>query len=70
MVGLVCLVVVGSLGSGGGTREPTTQWFAEGLKHGQVMGRDKAANHKELDFNYMSKRRVPHGSDPIHNRYV
>ncbi|TKY69764.1 CLAVATA3/ESR (CLE)-related protein 25 [Spatholobus suberectus] len=68
VVGLVCLLVLGSLGSGEGTRQSTTQWSAERVKHERVVGRDKPVNRAELDFNYMSKRRVPNGPDPIHNR--
>ncbi|RDX98394.1 CLAVATA3/ESR (CLE)-related protein 25, partial [Mucuna pruriens] len=64
VVGLVCLLVLGSLGSGEGTR----QWSAERVKHERVVGGDKLVNREELDFNYMSKRRVPNGPDPIHNR--
>ncbi|XP_010255670.1 PREDICTED: CLAVATA3/ESR (CLE)-related protein 25-like [Nelumbo nucifera] len=33
-----------------------------------MIGRDKPAVHPDLDPNYMSKRRVPNGPDPIHNR--
>lgn len=70
VVGLVCLLVLGSLGSGEGTRQPTTtQWSKESVKHERVVGSDnKPINRAELDFNYMSKRRVPNGPDPIHNR--
>ncbi|KAK2636340.1 hypothetical protein Ddye_031136 [Dipteronia dyeriana] len=32
------------------------------------LGREKHLNAPELDLNYMSKRRVPNGPDPIHNR--
>lgn len=74
LVGLVCLlVVVGSLGgSGGGTRKAATlsSQSAEIVKQEHVIGRDKPAERAELDFNYMSKRRVPNGPDPIHNRFV
>ncbi|KAF7829386.1 CLAVATA3/ESR (CLE)-related protein 25 [Senna tora] len=53
LVGFVCLLLFASLGCG----------EARKLKHGdhQIIGR-------ESDFNYMSKRRVPKGPDPIHNR--
>lgn len=69
VVGLVCLLVLGSLlGSGEGTRQATTKWSEERVKHEPVVGRDKPVNRAELDFNYMSKRRVPNGPDPIHNR--
>ena len=67
VVGLVCLLVLGSLGSGEGTRHPTTQWSQERVKHERVVGRDKPVDSAELDFNYMCKRRVPNGPDPIHN---
>lgn len=63
-------VFLGSLGSGEGTRHPTTQWSQERVKHERVVGRDKPVDSAELDFNYMSKRRVPNGPDPIHNRFV
>ncbi|KAI4328336.1 hypothetical protein L6164_020695 [Bauhinia variegata] len=70
LVGLFCLVAVGSFG--GGTRGATTlstNWSAERLKHeGDVLGGEKPVDHAELDINYMSKRRVPNGPDPIHNR--
>lgn len=74
VVGLVCLLVFGSLVSGvEGTRQQptTTQWTEKRLKNEQVVGTtDKGVNHADLDFNYMSKRRVPNGPDPIHNRFV
>lgn len=68
IVGVVCLLVVGSL-----TSVPaTTLSSEERLKHEFVLGRTdsdhKHVNQQELDFNYMSKRRVPNGPDPIHNR--
>ncbi|KAG5059343.1 hypothetical protein AAZX31_01G037100 [Glycine max] len=68
VMGLVSLLVLGSLGSGEGTIHPTTQWSQERVKHERVVGRDKPVDRAELDFNYMSKRRVPNGPDPIHNR--
>ncbi|TKY58564.1 CLAVATA3/ESR (CLE)-related protein 25 [Spatholobus suberectus] len=68
LVGVVCILVVGSLGSG--VRKPTTlsTQTAENLKQEHVIGRDKPVDRAELDINYMSKRRVPNGPDPIHNR--
>ncbi|XP_054775775.1 uncharacterized protein LOC129284351 [Prosopis cineraria] len=60
VVGYVCLLLLGRLGSG----------YGRTLQHGdhQQIGRHQPMNQQELDFNYMSKRRVPNGSDPIHNR--
>ncbi|XP_028801845.1 CLAVATA3/ESR (CLE)-related protein 25-like [Neltuma alba] len=59
VVGFVCLLLLGSLGTGEGRK----------IHHRDEIDRDKPnMNQQELDFNYMSKRRVPNGSDPIHNR--
>ncbi|XP_019423225.1 PREDICTED: CLAVATA3/ESR (CLE)-related protein 25-like [Lupinus angustifolius] len=67
VVGLICLLVVGSIH--GGRIEQTSQLSVEGLKHEEVIGGDnKHVKNEELDFNYMSKRRVPNGPDPFHNR--
>ncbi|OIW10519.1 hypothetical protein TanjilG_15891 [Lupinus angustifolius] len=69
VVGLVCLLVVGSISSSGRTRQEATQRSSEILEHEKVMGRDnKHVKNEELDFDNMSKRRVPNGPDPIHNR--
>ncbi|KAK2374876.1 subtilisin CLE36 protein precursor [Trifolium repens] len=76
VVGFVCFMIFGNLVSGGRTGQTTTrQWSEERvLKHDDehVVGKDKGVvvvNHDaQLDFNYMSKRRVPNGPDPIHNR--
>jgi len=75
VVGFVCFMLFSSLVSGGRTGQTTTRhWSEETLKHDeQVVGKDKGVvvNHDaQLDFNYMSKRRVPNGPDPIHNRFV
>ncbi|BAT99346.1 CLAVATA3/ESR (CLE)-related protein 25-like [Vigna umbellata] len=66
--GLLCLLLLVTLGGGEGSRQPATQWSEERVKHGVVVGRDMPVDREELDFNYMSKRRVPNGPDPIHNR--
>ncbi|KAE9597062.1 hypothetical protein Lal_00007894 [Lupinus albus] len=68
VIELVSLLVFGSMHSG--RTEQTSQLSAEGLKHEKVIGRNinKHVKNEELDFNYISKRRVPNGPDPIHNR--
>ncbi|KAJ4850783.1 hypothetical protein Tsubulata_046629 [Turnera subulata] len=39
------------------------------LKHEVVLGGEKLVYNPELDLNFMmSKRKVPNGPDPIHNR--
>jgi len=35
-----------------------------------TIGRGKLLGTPRMDINYMSKRRVPNGPDPIHNRYA
>ncbi|KAJ6721853.1 CLAVATA3/ESR (CLE)-RELATED PROTEIN 26 [Salix viminalis] len=74
----VLLLLVGALESGA-TSETTTSRLASAqatqindLKdehEKEVIGREKLVYNSELDLNYMmSKRRVPNGPDPIHNR--
>ncbi|CAK8536884.1 unnamed protein product [Lathyrus sativus] len=62
VVGFVSFMFIASLVSGGRTTSTTTTKH----DHQQVV---VVGNHDaQLDFNYMSKRRVPNGPDPIHNR--
>ncbi|KAJ7943560.1 CLAVATA3/ESR (CLE)-related protein 25 [Quillaja saponaria] len=72
---LCLLVVVGSRSSSSeGTRRATTSTPPTTLSPGKLLdrheiGEKEIENHSELDLiNYMSKRRVPNGPDPIHNR--
>lgn len=66
LVGFIFLLLVGNQESG-----RTTFSTQSGGNFKQVdMGREKLVDHPELDLNYMSKRRVPNGPDPIHNRYI
>ncbi|KAL3511219.1 hypothetical protein ACH5RR_030620 [Cinchona calisaya] len=38
-------------------------------KHTELVGKRHHLNaHKNLEINFVSKRRVPNGPDPIHNR--
>ncbi|XP_057481270.1 CLAVATA3/ESR (CLE)-related protein 25-like isoform X2 [Actinidia eriantha] len=69
-VGFIWLVLVGVLETGG-TKTTTTlnPLPSGGLKHEEMRGIEKLAVHlDQSDLNYMSKRRVPNGPDPIHNR--
>lgn len=53
------------------TRVTTTTISSSGnFKHLKLIGRQEHAVHQDWDLNYVSKRRVPNGPDPIHNRYV
>lgn len=71
-VGFVLLLLVGTLESGA-TKTTTTLTAPPtgSFKHEEVIGREKLVYNPELDLNYMmSKRKVPNGPDPIHNRYI
>ncbi|CAK9154452.1 unnamed protein product [Ilex paraguariensis] len=41
---------------------------AGSFKHITERGGKKSGVHQVTDLNYMSKRKVPNGPDPIHNR--
>ncbi|KAB2624638.1 CLAVATA3/ESR (CLE)-related protein 25 [Pyrus ussuriensis x Pyrus communis] len=61
VVGFICFLLIGTLETRGGTSTAAS-------KHADAVGREKLV-HPDLDLNYMvSKRRVPKGPDPIHNR--
>lgn len=67
VVGFVCFMFFGSLVSGARTGQTTTSTTTKHDDEQVVV----VGNHDaQLDFNYMSKRRVPNGPDPIHNRFL
>jgi hypothetical protein len=74
LAGVIFLFLVYNQESGrgkmGAPTSTSTSHSAGNFKHADVLGRDKLLDHPDLDFNYMSKRRVPNGPDPIHNRYI
>ena len=65
VVGFICLLLVATLRS---ETETNSARFETEYSAAEVIGREKLVR-PELDLNYMSKRRVPNGPDPIHNRY-
>ncbi|KAF3431361.1 hypothetical protein FNV43_RR26092 [Rhamnella rubrinervis] len=64
LVGFICLLLVATLRS---ETETNSASFETEYSAAEVIGREKLVR-PELDLNYMSKRRVPNGPDPIHNR--
>lgn len=64
VVGFICFLLVGTLRS-----ETETKSSSLGTEYSaaEVIGREKLVR-PQLDLNSMSKRRVPNGPDPIHNR--
>lgn len=70
VTGFILLLLIGSLESGGNKATTTLSTQSAGNRnHVDSLAREKSINRQELDLNYMSKRRVPNGPDPIHNRY-
>lgn len=45
---------------------PSTRDF----KHWEFVAQERYNFHQDFHLNYVSKRRVPNGPDPIHNRYI
>ncbi|EXB74727.1 hypothetical protein L484_011006 [Morus notabilis] len=77
IVGLILILLVGTSEGKRATRATATAAnFTAGKSSGRFKGTDQAVvgaqklvNDPKIDgINYMSKRRVPNGPDPIHNR--
>ncbi|KAJ0038093.1 hypothetical protein Pint_23108 [Pistacia integerrima] len=69
VAGFILLLLIGSLESGGNKAATTLSTQFQGNRdHVDSLGREKSIDHQKLDLNHMSKRRVPNGPDPIHNR--
>ncbi|KAL5759666.1 hypothetical protein ACOSP7_018186 [Xanthoceras sorbifolium] len=70
VVGFIWLLLVGTLESGGNkdTTAALKSQSTENLHRMEASGREKYLNRPEMDLDSMSKRRVPNGPDPIHNR--
>lgn len=75
VLGFILVLLVGTLQSEENEtkttlRTETSSSTGKLQEHAKVLGRGKSLidGHPQLDLNYMSKRRVPNGPDPIHNR--
>ncbi|KAL5980687.1 hypothetical protein ACLOJK_028596 [Asimina triloba] len=78
-VGLLLLLLVDSVENEGANmaavKSATTTSSASATTRGSfmdsedVVGRRRLHDHDPMNLNYMSKRKVPNGPDPIHNRY-
>ncbi|XAR64987.1 hypothetical protein NMG60_11008903 [Bertholletia excelsa] len=67
LMGLVWLVLV-EAGEAYTTSTISPQ-PAGSFQNVEVVGKEKVSTHEHVsDLNFMSKRRVPNGPDPIHNR--
>lgn len=67
-VGVVCLLLVGIINHQ--TRQMSMITVASAGRFEDLKSIGKQRNHGVLhyDLNFVSKRRVPNGPDPIHNR--
>ncbi|XP_062111742.1 CLAVATA3/ESR (CLE)-related protein 25-like [Humulus lupulus] len=76
VVGLMWILLAGTPEGTAGTTPNTKSNLAPTESAGKITGKDQVVVegeeklvHPKLDLiNYMSKRRVPNGPDPIHNR--
>ncbi|KAF8399373.1 hypothetical protein HHK36_015238 [Tetracentron sinense] len=64
----IWLLSVAILASGGTKTITVTASSTGNFKPLEVLGRERPVVHRDLDINYNSKRKVPNGPDPIHNR--
>ncbi|KAK8673568.1 hypothetical protein V6N13_111895 [Hibiscus sabdariffa] len=70
LVGVVWLLFVGIVANrASATKKPITVPSTRVFKHLEFVAKGKLNSHQDFHFNYVSKRRVPNGPDPIHNRY-
>ncbi|XP_030447803.1 uncharacterized protein LOC115670633 [Syzygium oleosum] len=70
LVWLLAFATAEAAGGRGAALNPPLKDRSKGqAKNSEVMDREKKlAFRPQSDLNYMSKRRVPNGPDPIHNR--
>ncbi|KDO72414.1 hypothetical protein CISIN_1g034498mg [Citrus sinensis] len=66
-LGVIWLLFAGILANHA-TKTTVTVPPTEISKHWKLIAREKHHAHQDMDLNYVSKRRVPNGPDPIHNR--
>lgn len=72
LFGVIWLFFIGILANHATTTTTTTVKVAstEIFRDRKLIQREKLHVHQDLNLHYVSKRRVPNGPDPIHNRYV
>ncbi|EEF44973.1 CLE25, putative [Ricinus communis] len=70
-MGVICFLSVGILANRVTKLTARSTVLSTGsFEHWRMIGRGRHHIHQNLDLNYVSKRRVPNGPDPIHNRYM
>ncbi|KAK4603909.1 hypothetical protein RGQ29_012425 [Quercus rubra] len=67
-VGVIWFITVGILANRASKRSTITVQSSQIFKYWKLIAREKHAVQWDFNLNYVSKRRVPNGPDPIHNR--
>ncbi|KAL6287939.1 hypothetical protein ACE6H2_012329 [Prunus campanulata] len=68
LLGVFWFFLAGILVNRSTEKSTVTVSSAKMFKHWKLIGREKHAIVRDSSFIYVSKRRVPNGPDPIHNR--
>lgn len=67
VMGILCLLCFGMISNQPRRMATVTVPSSQSL---EIMGKQRNAGHGASHLHFVSKRRVPNGSDPIHNRYI
>ncbi|XP_051118468.1 CLAVATA3/ESR (CLE)-related protein 25 [Andrographis paniculata] len=67
-VSVVWFLVVVSLSSDWNNRRDNAVTAVPSITGGRGKQQGSSIHHQDININYVSKRRVPNGPDPIHNR--
>ncbi|KAJ0042986.1 hypothetical protein Pint_19356 [Pistacia integerrima] len=72
LFGIIWLLFIGILANHATTTTTTTVTVpsTENFRDWKLIQPEKLHTHQDFDLHYVSKRRVPNGPDPIHNRRV
>lgn len=70
LFGFLCFLFFGIVSHQARSLATITVPSTGSFEHLKSIGKQRQAGHRDFDLNYVSKRRVPNGPDPIHNRYV
>lgn len=67
LLGFLCLLCLGMISKQPRSLATST---VPSSKSFELLGKERISGHHASRIHYVSKRRVPNGPDPIHNRYI
>lgn len=67
LLGFLCLLCVGMVSNQQRRLATSTVLSSRSF---ELIGKQRIAGHQASHIHFVSKRRVPNGPDPIHNRYM